>query len=227
MCCQKLFLRILIYAIGLLCLAFGVAFGINAKLGIPPVNSIPYVLSLVTKVDMGICIILIFSGYILLQYIILRKNFKWINLTQLVFSSLFGYFVDFARHVLGGFEIPTYAGKLAMLAISIVLYAIGVSMYVDTKLVNMPMEGLVAAITSVLPGKSFQQVKVVLDCTVVFVAAALSLLAMGGLHGVREGTALCALLVGPLMQPAQRILNPVINKICFERKKGDAQNPAA
>jgi uncharacterized membrane protein YczE len=213
---KKLFLRVLLYCVGLFFLAFGVAFSVNAKLGIPPINSLPYVVSLVTKIEMGICIVLIFASYILIQYIILRKNFKWIDLTQLAFSSLFGYFVDFARSALGGFAIPTYSGRLAMVAISIVLYAVGVAMYVDTKLVNMPMEGMTAAITSILPGKSFHQVKIVLDCTVVFLAAMLSLAAMGGLHGVREGTVLCALLVGPLLQPVQKILQPMINKICFE-----------
>ncbi|MDR2006413.1 MAG: DUF6198 family protein [Acidaminococcales bacterium] len=212
---KKLFFRILIYSAGLFCLAFGVAFGVNAGLGIPPVNSIPYVLSLVTKIEMGICVLFIFSSWVFIQYIILRKNFKWIDLTQVVFSSLFGYFVYFARSALGDFEIPTYAGKLAMVAISIVLYAVGVAMYVNTKLVNMPMEGLVVAITSVLPGKSFHQVKIVVDCTVVFIAAMLSLTAMGVVYGVREGTVLCALLVGPLMRPVQKVLNPVIDKICF------------
>ena len=59
----------------------------------------------------------------------MRKDFKWINLTQLIFSTIFGYFVDLAKWIVGDFAIPTYAGQLLMLAISILLVAIGVSLY--------------------------------------------------------------------------------------------------
>ena len=36
-----------------------------------------------------------------------------------------------------------------------------------------------------------------------------------GLYGVREGTILCALLVGSAMKPIQKVLLPVMNRICF------------
>ena len=38
-------LRVLVYILGLFCLAVGVALSVNANLGISPVNSLPYVVS--------------------------------------------------------------------------------------------------------------------------------------------------------------------------------------
>ena len=207
--------RCFFYALGLLIMAFGVALSVNSELGVSTVNSLPYVLSLIVGVDLGTCIIVVFACYILVQLLLLRRQFRPIDLTQLLFSTLFGYFVNFAEWVVGDFALPTYFGRLVMLAASIVMIALGVSMYVGTRLVNMPMEGMTSAITQLLPGRQFHQIKVVVDCLVVVAALALSLLCLHGLYGVREGTILCALLVGPAMKPIQKVLRPAMEKICF------------
>ena len=110
--------KVAVYAVGLLFMAFGVAFSVNSGLGVSPVNSLPYVVSLVLGVDMGSCVIAVFCCYVLVQIVIYRRDFKWVNLTQILFSTLFGYFVDFAKAVVGDFALPTYPGQLIMLAVS-------------------------------------------------------------------------------------------------------------
>lgn len=220
---QKYFIRrVIIYILGLLFLAFGVAFSVNSNLGVSPVNSLPYVVSLITKMDMGHCVIIIFGIYILVQILLLRRNFQWINLTQMVFSTLFGYFVDFAKWVVGDFALPTYLGQLTMLAISIIMVAAGVCLYMDVKLVNMPMEGMTHAIReTLLPGLPFHDVKVIMDCVVVGIGVVLSFVFLGRLAGIREGTVICALLVGKLMKPIKKILQPIMDSFCF----GDTGSP--
>jgi len=207
--------RIVAYAIGLLILAFGVAFSVNSNLGVSPANSFPYVVSLIINQKMGNCVTVIFICYILLQILILRKDFQWINLTQILFSTLFGKFVDFAKLVLGGFCLPTYVGRLLMLVISIVLIAIGISMYMGAKLVNMPTEGLASAIASKLPNRQFHQVKVMVDCASVGTALVLSLLFLGGLQGIREGTIISAIVIGKVIPYANKVTRPVLQKFCF------------
>lgn len=189
---------------GLLILAFGVPISVNSELGVSPVNSLPFVLSLVSGISLGTCVTAVFTFYILLQILLLRKKFRLIDLTQILFSTLFGYFVNFSKLILGDFALPTYAGRLLMLAVSMCLIAVGISLYVGADLVNMPMEGLTCAILSLKEGQSFHKVKVIVDMIVVSLAALLSLVALGGLYGVREGTVLCALFVGPMMQPIQK-----------------------
>ena len=46
-----------VYAAGLLFMAFGVAFSVNSGLGVSPVNSLPYVVSLVLEL---LCALLAF-----------------------------------------------------------------------------------------------------------------------------------------------------------------------
>ena len=114
-------MRILLYCVGLMFLAFGVAFSVNSNLGVSPVNSLPYVISLILKVDLGRCIIGVFITYMIVQIIIKRREYKWINLTQLIFSTIFGYFADFAKGVMHGFVIPTYFGRLQSASASRIL----------------------------------------------------------------------------------------------------------
>lgn len=210
---MTLFNRVLIYIIGLFSLAMGVAFSVNANLGVSPVNSLPYVISVILSVPMGNCVTVVFASYILLQIIILRKEFKWINLTQLIFSTIFGYFVDFTKWILGDFTIPTYFGSLAMVAVSLVLIALGIMLYVEANLVPMPMEGLTMALAGKLH-KPFPRMKIIVDCIVVAIGIVLSLVFLHKLDGIREGTVITALLVGKLIPPIKKAIGAPIRKFC-------------
>ncbi len=211
--------RTLLYCLGLMCIAFGVAFSINSNLGVSPVNALPYVVSVITGFNLGNCIIAVFTFYILLQVIILRKEFRLIDLTQILFSTFFGYFTNFSKWVLGDFVLPTYFGQLAMLGISIVFIATGITLYVNARLVNMPMEGLTDAVSKKITKKPFHDTKVIIDCTVVIVAVIFSVAFLGKLEGVREGTIISAFLIGRTMKPIQKKLVPIINKLVYKEIK--------
>lgn len=211
---RNFIIRVFIYIFGLFILALGVAFSINSNLGVSPVSSLPYVISEITKVKMGICVTVIYSIFVIVQIIVLRREFKWYNLTQILFATIFGYFVSFAQLILGDFTIPTYAGRLTMLAISLVLVAIGVSLYISAGLLNMPMEGMVAAINqNIIKKLSFADVKVIMDTTVVTIGIIASLIFFGKVVGIREGTIICALLVGKIMKPILKRLKPKMEKL--------------
>ena len=209
----RLAARLGIYTLGLLILAFGIALAVNCKLGVSPVSSLPYVVSLIFNVSLGTCTTIVYATYVLLQMVLLRK-FQPTLLLQLVFSTIFGWFVDGAKYVLGDFCLPTYFGQLAMLAASIVLIGFSLVLYIDVKLAPMPAEGLVGCLADKL-GRPFSQMKTAFDCTSVLVAAVLSLIFLGGLVGIREGTVLTALLVGKMMGVLRKFAGPVIRKVCF------------
>ena len=128
---RQFLLRVGIYVVGLFFMALGVALSVNANLGISPVNSLPYVVSVISGIDQGTCVIIIFCLYILAQILLLRREFRLIDLTQILFSTIFGYLVNFAKWLVGDFALPTYAGQLLMMAVSIVVVALGVALYVE------------------------------------------------------------------------------------------------
>ena len=207
-------IRVAIYCLGLFLLAMGVALSVNSNLGVSPVNSLPYVVSQIIGVQLGSCVTVVFCFYILLQIMILRKEFNPINLLQIAFSTIFGYFVEFAKMLVGDFAIPTYAGKLVMLAISIVFIALGILLYMDVEMVPMPMEGLTSCLAKKL-GKPFPTVKTVVDCIVVGTGVVLCFVFLGGLDGIREGTIITAVVTGKLIAVLRKPLTPIVKKVCF------------
>ena len=209
----KLAARLAIYCLGLLILAFGIALAVNSNLGVSPVSSLPYVVSQIAGISLGTCTILVYICYILLQMVISRK-FQPALLLQLVFSTIFGWFVDGAKWVLGDFCLPTYFGQLAMLAASILLIGFSLVLYIDVQLAPMPAEGLVGCLSEKL-GKPFSSMKTLVDCSSVLIGAVLSLLFLRKLVGIREGTILTALLVGKMMGLLRKPVSPLIRKICF------------
>lgn len=193
-------------------MAFGIALAVNSNLGVSPVSSLPYVVSQIVKMSLGTCTILVYILYILLQMVISRKSQP--VLLQLVFSTIFGWFVDAAKFILGDFCLPTYFGQLAMLAASIVLIGFSLVLYIDVQLSPMPAEGLVGCLSE-KTGRPFSQMKTLVDCGSVLIGAVLSLLFLGKLTGIREGTILTALLVGKTMGTLRKFVGPWVRRIAF------------
>jgi len=218
-------IRVLFYCIALFFMALGVAFSANSDLGISPVNSLPYVISDIVKMQPGTCVTAVFCFYILVQILILRREFNPVNLFQIAFSTIFGYFVNFTKWMIGDFVLPGgYPGRLLMQCIGIVLVAFGVFLYLDVDLVPMPMEGMTMAIAKKV-GKPFPTVKTVVDCSVVALGVILTIVFLHKIpfvhEGVRirEGTILAALVTGKVIQIIRKPLSPVVQKICFGTEK--------
>lgn len=211
---SKLAARLGIYCLGLLVLAFGITLAVNSNLGISPVSSLPYALSQILNISLGACSTVVYAGYILAQMALSRK-FQPILLLQLVFSTIFGYFVDAAKFIVGDFRIPTYLGQLAMLSASIVLIGLSLVLYIDVRLTPMPAEGLIGCIADKV-GKPFPKIKTLFDCASVLTAAVICLVFLGKVTGIREGTVLTALLAGRVMGWIRKHLSGLIQKVCFE-----------
>ena len=188
--------RVLIYCIGLFLLATGVSLSVLSDLGVSPLNTLPYVLSRITSVEMGLCTSFVFVGFIALQAAILRREFKMSTLLQILCSFLFGYFVSLASACTACLPAcGSYAFQLLYLVASMALVALGILFYLSADLLSLPGEGVMKAV-SYKSGIAFSHSKICFDCTMVAGAVLLSLLFFQRLEGVREGTAIAAVGVG-------------------------------
>ena len=70
------FKRIFNYIFGLFLITLGVAFSIKSGLGSTPVASIPYALNLILNIDLVITTFMFQIFLVILQLILLRRNFK-------------------------------------------------------------------------------------------------------------------------------------------------------
>ena len=204
--------RLVVYVCGLFILSMGVAFSINADLGVSPVSALPYISSHLTAFSVGTITTVMMAIFILLQIAILRKDFKWFNLTQIIFTFIFGYFIDFSRWIVGGFTLPTYFGSLAMLVISIVLITIGVTLFIGAKIVPLPTEGFCLAIEQKMKNGKFHIIKMIMDCSLVVIALALALIFADEMHGIREGTIISAVAIGKTIPYVRKVFNPILSR---------------
>lgn len=198
--------RYMLLLAGLAIMAFGVAFSIKASLGTSPISSVPYVISLFSPLTVGTATIAMHCVFILLQILILRKNYHPIQLMQLPVAFFFGYLTDFAVWAVRGIRCGGYWQQWIICLIGILLVAVGVSFEVKAGVVVLAGEGVVLAICRALPGIKFGYMKVGFDVTLVVTACILSVGFTGHLQGVREGTVAAALLVGLIAKRIGKML---------------------
>jgi len=201
--------RYLFLGMGLFVMSFGVAFSIKANLGTSPISSVPYVISLIFPITVGKATIAMHCVFILLQILILRSKYQFIQLIQLPVAFAFGFMTDFAVWLLGGVTYSSYPVQWLLCIAGIVMVAVGVSMEVAANVVTLAGEGLVLAVCKVVPVK-FGSMKMCFDGILVATAVLIGLCAKGVLLGVREGTVAAAVLVGLL---SKRICNPMIKQM--------------
>ena len=187
--------RYLIFLVGLFVNSLGVSLITKANLGTSPISSIPYILSLNFPFTLGNFTIFFSIFLIVLQLIILRKNFKLEHILQIPVSIIFGYFIDLTMILFSWVNPEAYIMKIVYLLIGCLILGVGVYMEVLADVVMLPGESFVRAI--VLTWKTnFGTTKICFDVSMSVIAAVLSFVFAGRLAGVREGTVIAALLVG-------------------------------
>ena len=187
--------RYLIFLVGLFVNSLGVSLITKANLGTSPISSIPYVLSLNFPFTLGNFTIFFSIFLIVLQLLILRKNFKLEHILQIPVSIIFGYFIDLTMILFSWVNPEAYVMKIVYLLIGCLILGVGVYMEVLADVVMLPGESFVRAI--VLTWKTnFGTTKICFDVSMAVIAAVLSFIFAGRLDGVREGTVIAALLVG-------------------------------
>lgn len=193
--------------------AFGVVFITKAALGTSPISGVPYVLSLATPLSFGLWTFVMNMVFLCTEIALMglaearRKRFEL--LVQLPVVIVFSSSIDVSMSLLSGFVPTTYPQMLMSLVAGCMILATGIGWAVKAGVAMNPGEYVVNVICRKL-GKPFGNVKLCFDTMLVVSAIMLSLLFMGTVNGLREGTVAAALLVGPLERlfyPAWKIFD--------------------
>ena len=201
----------------LIFLAFGVAFTKVGNLGVSPISSVANVLSIgLPQLTIGNWIIITNCLMIVIQIVLLRKEFKLFQLLQIPVSLLFGYSTDLGVWVLSFSPPQTYVMRLVFSVIGVLILGVGISLSVTADVIMNPPEAAVLAIAKVT-GKEFGSVKTIFDLSCVTLSVLLSLILCNfRIVGVREGTLLCACCVGTAVKLSNRLFKEKV--IAFLKK---------
>ena len=197
--------RWLFLTVGLGIMAVGVALSIRGNLGTSPISSVPYVTSLFSPLSVGTATICMHCLMILAQILILRRQYDPMQLLQLPVALVFGWLTDAALWATGAVQCGAYWQQWLVCLLGILLVAVGVSFEVTAGVAPLAGEGTVLALCQVLPVK-FGTMKVTFDVCLVLTACLLSLIFLGQLQGVREGTVAAALCVGTIARQLNKPL---------------------
>ncbi len=192
-------------------MGLGVSFSVKADLGVTPISSVPYVYSLNFPFTLGEMTIFMNAFFVAMQMAILRKKYSFIQLLQLPAVVVLGLFIDFTSVLISGINPSSYVEQIIWLLVSCVLLALGVFLVVKADLTFIPGDGLILVIAETYK-RDFGKTKMCFDSSMVVIGLVSSLLLMGKVAGIREGTVVAALLVGYLIRVYNKVLNAIIKK---------------
>ena len=207
--------RYILYLLSLFIISLGASLSIKANLGTSPLICLPYVCSLISKLSVGVVIFIFTVFYIIIQIVLLGKGFEKRQYLQFIIGSIFSFFIDFTLMLVNFVNPVGYLNQFLLLLFSCLVVAVGVLLEIQTEVVYLPADGVIVAISKVLK-KEFPKVKPFVDTSMVIMAAILSIVFLGYLAGVREGTIISALIIGPIVKILQKYFDSPISRL-FEK----------
>ena len=101
---SKLGIRLLYYFGGFFVMTIGIALSVKSNLGVSPVSSIPYTMTCVWGIEMGVATVIFHVILVILQMLLMRRRFECKNLLQIPVGMVFGAFTHL-QHARGNVSL--------------------------------------------------------------------------------------------------------------------------
>lgn len=218
---KNILIRYAISTLGLILVALGVGVSIKSNLGIAPPSCPPTLLNLKwTGISVGTFTWMMHLLFIIMQFCILGRKFKWRYLMQIPAAFVFGYLCDASIWLFNAIDAPStnYLVQILLCLAAVVLTALGIKLEVLGKGWILAGDMTTAVLCQAVKGR-FSTVKVIFDISLVAITAILSFIFFGKLTGngstvvIREGTLILAFLTGACM----RFTDPILDRLFGHR----------
>ncbi len=194
----------------------GVSMVTQSLLGVNSVACFSYVASVYFPLTMGTVNILFNLSMYIGQFFILtapRRKAEFKNqLLQIPAMVVFGLMLDVWRYLMADLDVSNYAVAFFWLILGSSLVALNISLQVTAAVAMLPCDGFVRYLAERMQ-KRLGTVKLGYDLTLVGTAALMSLVCSGftQIVGIREGTVIGAVIVGPIAGFFLKPLKPLGN----------------
>lgn len=190
--------QIIYFTVAITLLSASAAFQMHLNIGMGPWDGLGKSISSASGIKVGNAAILMSLSCVILQLVILKKDFKLINILSLLVGFINGKIINvFYYGVFDKLIINSYPIKFVLFLFSILLVAFFVSMIQTADLINLPLEGLCEAIAS----KNIAKFSVVRQGMDVFSIISIVLITLIWKVPItlREGTIISMIVFGPLL----------------------------
>jgi uncharacterized membrane protein YczE len=178
--------------------ATGVAFGLKAAVGVGAWDAFSQATSMVTGIKVGTFSMMMNLSCILVQLVILKKDFKLISFLQIFMAVLLGFFVNIVFYeVLGNVTINNYLINMAIYMVSLIVIIMAVALIMSINFLSFPLEAACMAIATKSRFK-FGTIRQLVDVFSI-IGALLIAISFRNPIPVREGTVIGMILFGPLI----------------------------
>ncbi|MCK1977597.1 DUF6198 family protein [Jeotgalicoccus huakuii] len=202
--------RLFIYVLGLFFLSLGISFSIQANMGVSPVSSLAYALTLSSGISIGLMTVAANVLFIIAQIILSKRLNIREAIVQLIIAFLFGGMMDFTLFLVQLLPNPeNLVTQTIFLLVSLFLVALGLLGYFNAKFPLMPYDELTHVISDRF-NLEFSKAKVTSDMLNVIVAVVIGLIFTQTLGSIGIGTFVAALFVGKILGWMMRKFQPAL-----------------
>lgn len=203
---MKYFKRYLFLVLLILINATAVAMMIKAAVGVSAYDAFNLSISQITNIKVGTIMIIVNSILVLLQILMLKKDFTIRHLLQIAVSIVFGSVINIVLDLTSDIEFTNYVLKFAIFLTSILIQSVAVGSMMLLDLVTLPLEGFLKTVSRFVK-PSFVQLRQLADVFSILFSLAVTFLLKYPLN-VREGTVIGMLIFSPIMGKAMVALEP-------------------
>lgn len=215
---MKMMNRVILYLFGLFIITIGINLSIISDLGISPVSAFTYPLSQAIHITLGTITFMTYACLMLIQWLLLGKRFQLKNLLQVPFSLAFGFFVDLTGQMLSFIQLHNYIEQFLCMILGIVICAIGATIYIVMDIVPNAPEGFNLAVSQSFQ-MPFSKAKILSDLMFIGIGIFISIIFIGHIVAIREGTLISALLTGKLIGVFTKHMEPTLKSMAFSKEQ--------
>jgi uncharacterized membrane protein YczE len=204
---KKLTTRFIFYMLGMVVLALGISLNAKTSLGVSPIISTAYCVSVITGYNFGNMTFVLYTLLVCVEIVIhlsrkLRRQAALDCLQVLVslvftrFLNVFDWIIpDLGSEAMKGTFAGSLAGRILILLVAIIFTGIGAALSLNMRIIPNPGDGIVQTIADAV-GKDNGFVKNCVDITCVVVTCLTGLLLEHRIIGIGIGTLMAMIGVG-------------------------------
>lgn len=191
-------IRVIKMFLGIIFISLGMTFILKAGLGQSTMAGACGVISEITNVRVGNYFSMMNYIFIIVQFIILRKEFKVLQLLQIGVASLQGFGINFFQYdfyLIAHLEPNHYYVCWIFIVIGVLFMSFGVSIVIIADIILMPLEGCCKAIADKTKVK-FGTIRQAADFIFIIITVFCLLVWQIPNHYIREGSIFYAFVFG-------------------------------
>lgn len=143
--------KYLMIVLGFIIVGIGFAFTLKANVGVGAWDALSASLYSLSGIEVGTVGMILNIGCVFGQMIILKKDFKLIQLLQIPLSVLLGLVINYVLYEILVFPFDSFIGGIVMYIVSTEVCVIGVALIMVLDEVTFALEGFCDALTKVIP----------------------------------------------------------------------------